>query len=92
MCGRRIKTSKANLFCSSLVKSDPTWLHPEELRFEAENTPIVSLLIEEWNEACRWKYFHIFRAMVISLWNPLSLVRSGEYLPLICDADLGAGC
>ena len=50
MCGRRIKTLKASLFCSSLVKSDPTWLHPEELRFEAENTPIVSMLIEEWNE------------------------------------------
>ena len=23
-------------FCSSLVKSGPAWLHPEELKFEAE--------------------------------------------------------
>ena len=24
-------------FCSSLVKSDPTWLHPGELKFKAKN-------------------------------------------------------
>ena len=26
--------SRANLFLSPLVKSEPIWLHPEELRFE----------------------------------------------------------
>ena len=28
-------TSWANFFCLSLVKSKPTWLHPEQLQFEA---------------------------------------------------------
>ena len=31
------KTTWANFFCSSFVKSEPTELHPEELKFEAKN-------------------------------------------------------
>ena len=34
--GKRISQSQANLFCSSMVKSDLTWLHPEEIMFEAK--------------------------------------------------------
>ena len=34
--GKRISQSQANLFCSSMAKSDLTWLHPEEIMFEAK--------------------------------------------------------
>ena len=30
-------TTRANLFCFSFVKSEPTGLHPEELKFEAKD-------------------------------------------------------
>ena len=36
MCGKVSDKSWASLFCFSLVKSEATWLHPEDVRYEAE--------------------------------------------------------
>ena len=48
MYGKRITQSQANLFCSSLVKSDLTWLRPEELMFEAKSILLVLMLMRQY--------------------------------------------
>ena len=69
-------TSRADpFFCSSLVKSESTWLQREELRFEAQKngrgggggltwgiTSFVHIMIEPSKEVWGWKYLHIFYA------------------------------
>ena len=46
--GKRITQSQANLFCSSMVKSDLTWLRPEEVMFEAKNILLVLILMRQY--------------------------------------------
>ena len=40
-------------FCSSLVKTEPTWLHPRDLIFKAKSTSVVYILTEQPYEAGR---------------------------------------
>lgn len=66
------------IFCSSLVKSKPTWLHPGELPFKAKHYFFcVYILVEQPNEACRWKcllicYSHVQANLHFHYYSPLS--------------------
>ena len=69
VCEKCLIHHKTTFFYSSLAESEATWLHPEELRFEADAYLVcvcgclcmcVWLLMEQPNEACRWKQLHIF--------------------------------
>ena len=47
-------------FCCSLVKSEPSWPRPEELKFEKKkNTAVPQILTGQPHETFRWKYWHI---------------------------------
>ena len=47
---------KPAIFCSSLVKSEPIWLLPEQLKFKAKMYSAAWILIEQ---PYKWKYLHI---------------------------------
>ena len=51
---------KPNFFLSSSVKSEPTWLCPEEPRLEAQKVFLYINADQQPKEACKWKYLHIF--------------------------------
>ena len=52
-------------FCSSLLKSELTWLHPEVLEFET--TPTQTKLAE----GNIWTFLYVFRLVWAFAWFPL---------------------
>lgn len=56
---------------SYVIKSDPTWLHPEKLKVKAKM--YFCCVNVDYEAACKWKYLHRF------LWN--------VYLPCKVDED-----
>ena len=49
------------IFCLSLVKNKPTWLHWGELKFDAplqKSISFASILTEQLQQVCQWKYLH----------------------------------
>ena len=73
-------------FCSILVKSEPTWPHPEELQFEAKEH---FFCINTDRTMCTWTHLQIFSVFRSSCIFGLPHPISGSYqcalsMPSIC--------
>ena len=85
-CAAKYQTHhEPTFFCSTLVKSEPTWLHPEELQFEAKEH---FFYINTDRTTCTWTHLQIsvFRSSCIF---SLPHLISGSYqcalsMPSIC--------
>ena len=76
MCGRKYVhyITSQTFFYSSLVKSESTWLHPEELKIiQSKKSASVAQTLTEPYEACKWNHLPIFsmlRSVCLNLGSP----------------------
>ena len=78
MCGRSVLHHEPTFLCSSLVKSEATWLHYEECRFKGQrhfcHMDIGGTTLGAWNMQIKINIlasFLHFRPSCIFTWGPL---------------------
>lgn len=63
LCSLSIRCLKLTFSCSSLVKREQEWLHPESWYLRQRITSFLWILMEHPNEACRLKNVHNFYSL-----------------------------
>ena len=78
-----IMTSQTNRFCSSFVKSQPTWLRPEELKFEANVYPLyiyIYIYIYIYTHTHIYNYVVPFSTISIKGYLITTVIKIGFYI------------